>query len=241
MYKSRRILVISPARGGSKGIPLKNIQPVLGVPLIARVGQIVDQLSMLDRAVVSTDHPKIAEIAKKSGLDAPFERPPELSGDVVADWDVLVHGLKATEAIDNITYDIVLMLQPTSPLRRPEHIQKTIEKLVNEDLDAVWTVSPTDSKNHPLKQLTIVDGQLDYYDSRGDQIVARQQLETLYHRNGAAYAITRDCLLHQRSIKGIKTGAVVIEDIMVSIDTIWDLRLVEFVLSRLQDNDQSYL
>jgi CMP-N-acetylneuraminic acid synthetase len=103
--------------------------------------------------------------------------------------------------------------------------------LIDGDWDAVWTVSETDSKNHPLKQLTVSDNRLDYYDQSGKQIIARQQLVPVYHRNGVAYAIKRKCLLDQKSIKGERTGALVLEGNLVSIDTYWDLELAEFIYS----------
>ncbi len=236
MIEGKHVLAVVPARGGSKGIPLKNLHPVCGVPLIALVGKVVAEVPSIDRAVVSTDHPAIKEAAIAAGLDAPFSRPQEISGDLIGDWDVLTHALSATENIDGIEYDIVVMLQPTSPLRRPAHVVSAIEMLVRENLDAVWTVSETDSKSHPLKQLTVDGGRLDYYDDRGGDIIARQQLELVYHRNGAAYAITRGCLIDHGSIKGAATGAVIIDEPMVSIDTLWDVKLVEDILSGQDDN-----
>jgi CMP-N-acetylneuraminic acid synthetase len=104
--------------------------------------------------------------------------------------------------------------------------------LVEGGWDSVWTVSPTDTKAHPLKQLTVSGGALDYYDREGAGIVARQQLKPVYHRNGTAYAMTRECLVEQRSIKGRRAGALIIKGDHVSIDTEWDLVLVEFLLSR---------
>ncbi len=86
-----------------------------GVPLVALVGRVIQQLDYIDRAVVSTDHPEVARIAKESGLDVPFMRPESISGDIVSDWEVLHHALMATEEDDNKTYDIIVMLQPTSP------------------------------------------------------------------------------------------------------------------------------
>ena len=97
--------------------------------------------------------------------------------------------------------------------------------------DAVWTVSETDTKGHPLKQLTINKSNLEYYDQLGPEIITRQQLTPVYHRNAIAYSITRDCLVNQKSIKGSHTGALVIKGEHVSIDTEWDLQLVEFILS----------
>jgi len=233
MIDGNRILVVVPARGGSKGIKLKNLRPLAGVPLVARVGHLLKELLWVDRAVVSTDHEEIARVASESGLEAPFMRPDTLSGDRIGDLDVLVNALEEMERIDAVIYDVVVMLQPTSPLRTAEHVTSTLRKLIDEDWDAVWTVSETDSKSHPLKQLTVADdtGKLDYYDQSGGQIIARQQLGKLYHRNGAAYAIRRECLMDQGTIKGARTGALIMDGEFVSIDTDWDFRLAEFILA----------
>ncbi|MEN8688311.1 MAG: acylneuraminate cytidylyltransferase family protein [Desulfuromonadales bacterium] len=233
MIQGARILVVCPARGGSKGIPHKNLKPFLGVPLVARVGHLVREIPEIDRAVVSTDSEDIARVAQESGLDAPFTRPEELSGDRISDLQVLTHALLETERLDGTTYDIVVMLQPTSPLRTAEHVSDTIQMLIEGDWDAVWTVSETDSKGHPLKQLIVTDGRLDYYDAAGKQIIARQQLVPVYHRNGVAYAIRRSCLLYQESIKGERCGALVIEGHMLSIDTLWDLELAEYIYAKV--------
>ena len=187
------------------------------------------------RSIVSTDSEEIAQVARESGLEAPFYRPEDLSGDRISDLQVLTHALLEMERLDKVVYDIVVMLQPTSPLRTAAHVKDTIQMLIDGDWDAVWTVSETDSKGHPLKQLTVSDGRLDYYDPAGKQIIARQQLVPVYHRNGVAYAIRRNCLLEQKSISGERTGALVIEGNMVSIDTMWDLELAEYSHSKKQD------
>jgi CMP-N,N'-diacetyllegionaminic acid synthase len=236
MISGQRILVVCPARGGSKGIPLKNLQTFHGVPLVARVGHLVAEIPEIDRAIVSTDHEEIAKVAREAGLDAPFYRPETLSGDRISDLEVLSHALIETERLDKVNYDIVVMLQPTSPLRRSEHVLDTIQMLIDDDWDAIWTVSETDSKNHPLKQLTVNGGLLDYYDQAGKQIIARQQLLPVYHRNGVAYAIRRSCLLDQQSIKGDRTGALILQENMVSIDTLWDLELAELIYSKRPEN-----
>lgn len=232
MYKNKRILAVIPARGGSKGIPRKNLRHVGDVPLVGLAGMVAARVPVIDRAVVSTDDDEIATVAEAYGLDAPFRRPEHLSGDAVGDIEVLEHALKATEGEDASKFDIVVMLQPTSPLRQEATVSEVIEKLVNQDLDSVWTVSETDSKNHPLKQLMIIDGQLDYYDAQGKEIIARQQLEPVYHRNGVAYALTRECLLKQGSLMGRRTGAVVQEGLIVSIDTEWDIEMTELIRRR---------
>ena len=187
---------------------------------------------MIDRAVVSTDCDEISKVARASGLDAPFLRPAELSGDQVADAAVLTHALEEMERRDSTRYDIVVMLQPTSPLREPEHIEGAIRMLVDGDWDAVWSVSETDSKSHPLKQLTVDRDGLDYYDPAGAEIIARQQLTSVYHRNGVVYVLTRDCLLERGNIKGARTGAFVIDAEMVSIDTMADLERCEAIHKR---------
>ena len=236
MIKNKRILVVVPARGGSKGVKLKNIRPINGIPLVALVGRLVKQLPYVDRAVVSTDHPEIAEIAKKSGLDAPFMRPQDLSGDIVADGPVLHHALLACEENDNRKYDVVVMLQPTSPFRRPEHVTAAVNKMIDGGYDAVWTVSETDSKAHPLKQLVIEKDNLDYYDSAAAGIIARQQLEPVYHRNGIAYVMNRELIAEKKQIKGEKTSYVVIDDLLVNIDTEFDLKFAEFIQQQIQES-----
>lgn len=233
MLQSRRILAVVPARGGSKGVPLKNIHPLGGIPLIAHVGRVLRSLPVVDRAVVSTDSDAIASEAEAAGIDAPFRRPESLAGDLISDQQVLQHALSTTEKLDGTKYDIILMLQPTSPLRRAEHITAVLEKLVAGSWDAVWTVSPTDLKYHPLKQLTIGEsGALQYFDGRGSGIIARQQLGPVYHRNGAAYAVTRDCLMRQEALKGARTAAVILTEPMISIDTLDDFARAERLLQR---------
>jgi CMP-N,N'-diacetyllegionaminic acid synthase len=228
LLQSRRILAVVPARGGSKGVRLKNIHPLGGIPLIAHVGRVLRAIPAVDRAVVSTENEAIAAEAEAAGIDAPFRRPESLSGDWISDQQVLQHALTEVERLEGSQYEIVVMLQPTSPLRRPEHVMSALEKLVSENWDAVWTVSPTDLKYHPLKQLTVgEDGAMEYFDARGSGIVARQQLGPVYHRNGAAYAVTRDCLLRQGTLKGARTAAVVLPEPMISIDTLEDFALVE--------------
>lgn len=198
--------------------------------MVALVGQVLKEIPAIDRTVVSTDHEQIARVAEANGIAAPFRRPPELSGDRVGDWDVLIHALYEMEHIDGVTYDIIVMLQPTSPLRKSNHVHATLKMLVEGNWDAVWTLSETDSKDHPLKQMTLLGSTMDYYDLDGKDVIARQQLNPVYHRNGVAYAMTRDCLVNQKTIKGRRTGGLVLNGDFVSIDTEWDIALCEFVM-----------
>ena len=229
--KGKCILAVVPARGGSKGVPRKNIHPLAGLPLLAHTARLIGTLGYVDRAVVSTDDPVIGEAAVAHGLSFPFVRPPEISGDLVGDWPVLEHACREAERIDGRTYDVILMLQPTSPLRRPEHVTAVATKLVDEGWDAVWTVSPTDSKYHPIKTLTVApDGAMELYLPDAPANPMRQQLGPVFHRNGAAYAFSRHCLFEQRTTKGKRTAAVVIETPMVSIDTLADFARVEAIM-----------
>ncbi|WP_348657785.1 acylneuraminate cytidylyltransferase family protein [uncultured Thalassospira sp.] len=231
MYRNARILSVVPARGGSKGIKLKNLREVGGVPLVGLAGDISVHVPEIDKSVVSTDHDEIARVAQLHGLSAPFRRPEHLSGDRIADLDVLTNALLEMESLDGVGYDYVVMLQPTSPLRTVENVSSAIQMCIDGGYDAVWTVSETDSKAHPLKQLTIKDNKLGYFDPKGAQIVARQELGKLYHRNGVAYVISRSCLIDQKSIMGEKTGALLIDGPLISIDTEWDLALTNFIHS----------
>ncbi|MDD3605446.1 MAG: acylneuraminate cytidylyltransferase family protein [Kiritimatiellae bacterium] len=232
MLNGKRILAVVPARGGSKGIPLKNIYPLAGRPLIAYTADVVKQLEWIDLAVVSTDSENIAHVAREAGLSVPFMRPEPISGDRIGDWDVLTHALEECEKLNGCVYDIVIMLQPTSPFRKASHVAAAVNRLIEGRFDSVWTLSRTDSKAHPLKQLVINDELFDYYDPAGANIIARQQLCPLYHRNGVAYAITRSCLLDQKSIKGTRASAVVIEDPLVNIDTLEDIEWADYLLAK---------
>jgi CMP-N,N'-diacetyllegionaminic acid synthase len=185
----------------------------------ARVGNVIASVPEIDRAVVSTDHSGIAKAAKIAGIAAPFLRPEAISGDQISDYEVLIHALETTEAIDRRHYDIVVMLQPTSPLRTPQQVSGAIRMLVEGGWDSVWTVSQSDTKAHPLKQLTVAGGALGYYDPAGARIIARQELAPVYYRNGIAYVMTRHCLVDQRTIKGARAGAMIVEGEQVSIDT----------------------
>ncbi len=238
MMGASHILAVVPARGGSKGIPLKNLRVLGGQSLVARTGTIIAEIPEIDRAVVSTDHDAIAKEAESAGITAPFRRPETLAGDRIGDLEVLTHALETMEQLDQTQYDVIVMLQPTSPFRTAAQVTACIRMLVEGQWDAAWTVSPTDSKGHPLKQLIVgSDDSMELYDPAGAQIIARQQLEPVYHRNGIAYAFTRECLLEQKSIHGKRTGTLIIEEPCVNIDTEWDLQLAEILWQRQQSDE----
>ena len=234
MFANLSVLAVIPARGGSKGIPKKNIAPLAGKPLISYTTELISHLPWIDKTVVSTDSSEIAEVAQQSsGIDIVW-RPKDISGDRIGDRDVLHHALIEAEAVDGTTYDVVIMLQPTSPLRTEENVTDCITTLVEGKWDAVWTVSATDLSFHPRKQLTLdADGRLGFFVPGGEAIVARQELTPVFHRNGVCYALKRELLLNTEGIWAPeKTTAVVIPGHHISIDTPEDLLAVEATMKR---------
>lgn len=228
MYKSHNILSIIPARGGSKGIKLKNLRKINGISLIGHVAKCINKSTIIDKSVVSTDHEGIKIEALNHNLHVPFKRPSFLSGDFVSDLQVLTHALVETEKIDLCQYEYVVMLQPTSPLRTIDIVEAAIKKCVDEKFDSVWSVSKIDLKFHPLKQLTIKNNKLlKLYDQMGSRIVARQQLDTTYYRNGAVYVFSRDCILKVKTILSENSGYIITDIPQISIDTEDDILKVE--------------
>jgi CMP-N,N'-diacetyllegionaminic acid synthase len=132
------------------------------------------------------------------------------------------------ERLDDRRYDFVLMLQPTSPLRTAAHVVRTARAVAEDGWDAAWTVSATDLKYHPLKGLTVdEDGGLHFFMPEGRGVIARQQLTPTYHRNGACYAFSRRCLLEERTTAPARTRALLVDELMISIDTLDDFARVE--------------
>ena len=227
MFSKNNILAVVPARGGSKGVPYKNIYPLGGKPLIVWTLDCLKKMKNDIKIIVSTDDKKIANIVKKNGIDVPFYRPKNISGDHAGDWEVIKHSLLQTEKIFSETYDTILMLQPTSPFRTPKQINAVLEHLYNGNYDSVWTVSETDLKYHPIKQMIIVNDCLKYKFTDGNLLPRRQDLESIFHVNGVAYAFTRDCILKQKSRMGKRTAPYLIKEKVVNIDSLEDFKIAE--------------
>ena len=231
-YKGYKILAVIPARSGSKGIPRKNLRKVGGFSLVAHAVKFAGSLTWVDKVMLSTDDPEIAEEGRKHGAEVPFLRPHELSGDFSSSVDTWRHAwLKAEECFEQ-KYDISVLLAPTTPVRKTWHVEECVRKLLEGSYDSVLTVSETDSKYHPLKQLMFENDRIGYYDNTGKDIVARQQLSPVYHRNGVAYAVTRKCLVEQKTIIGSNASAVIIDEPLVNIDTEQDLENARFLMCR---------
>lgn len=232
MRGGKRILAVIPARGGSKGIPKKNVLPVAGKPLIAYTTELLAHMPWIDHAAVSTDSEEVAAEAAKAATTTIIWRPEALSGDRVGDMPVLRHALARAEAESKVSCDVVVMLQPTSPLRRVREVEGCVDLLLSGDWDSVWTVSETDLSYHPSKQVGISSsGALEFFVDGGQAIIARQQLKPAYHRNGVAYAFRSDFVRASDSVfSQHRSTALITQGTHISIDTMQDVRAVEMTL-----------
>lgn len=228
-----RVLGIVTARSGSKGIPQKNIAPLLGKPLLAYTAQAALAAKRLDRTVLSTDDEEIAGVGRQWGLEVPFLRPPELARDDTPTVPVLQDVVRKLEGQGEF-YDAILTLQPTNPLRRPEDIDGAIDLLERTGADSVISFVDVGEK-HPAR-MKWIDDQGKVQDppfAEATEGLARQQLQKLYLREGSIYLTRRDVLMNQSSLKGSDCRAwIVSEERACNIDTPFDLFLAEQLLKR---------
>jgi CMP-N-acetylneuraminic acid synthetase len=229
MIHEQKVLGVVPARSGSKGIVDKNMQMLGGKSLIAHAGDVLaaDECSFVDRRIISTDSEAYAAEGARHGLEAPFLRPAGLSGDRAGAAETIAHAIAAAESHYSESFDMVLIVEPTSPLRRPEDIRGTAELLIATGADSVVTVSPLDTKFHPDKLLAMGRaGALSFHSERGRGIQYRQALTPLYYRNGACYALRVRSFRLQRSIIMDDSRGFVIDRWMVNIDAPEELELL---------------
>jgi len=230
MYLGKKILAVVPARSGSKGVKDKNMKILGGISLIARAAKCLGELDWIDIKVLSTDSNRYADEGKKYGLQVPFLRTDFLSGDNATAIDTMIHALQESEKEFNIEFDILLIIEPTSPFRISSDIEEVCKELIENNADSVVCVSPLDTKCHPAKALVMQDGKLQHYDQKGKDVMVRQQLESLYARNGICYAITKNCLLNNKDIFTDKTRAFLVERHIVNIDYPIDIKWAEFLI-----------
>lgn len=230
MLDGLRILALVPARSGSKGIRDKNLASVGGLSLIARAGTVLGQIPWIDRRIISTDSVRYADEARAYGLEAPFLRPPELSTDTAGALETFVHAVDSCERLDGCRYDLLVVTEPTSPLREPSDIQTTVRALVSRGADAAVTVSCLDTKTHPHKVFAVAEGRLRYFSEQGAGVKARQTLQPLYSRNGLCYCYRRATLFDKHALITDNTLAVITERPVANIDEPLDLLWAEFLL-----------
>jgi CMP-N,N'-diacetyllegionaminic acid synthase len=220
------VLIIIPARSGSKGIPNKNIYSINGFPLIKYTIDFAKAITMADNILVSTDSLLISSIAKALGASCPFLRPEYLSGDRISDMEVLSHALTHYENYLEKKFDIVIMLQPTSPVRSAAQLIEGLNKLQLMNYESLISVSPVPKKFHGLKQFEVADDKLLPLSRRSFSIIARQQLSKSYIRNGVFYIFKSKFIKNSKYVFSKNTGYVITEETNFNIDTLNDI--VEF-------------
>jgi len=232
-----QVLVLVPARGGSKGIPRKNMQLLAGKPLVAHAVEVGLAVARVTRVLCSTDDEEIADAARTAGAEVPFLRPTELAQDRSEDWPVFVHALEWLERQEGWRPDIVVNLRPTSPLRQPRHVDDAIQLLLETGADSVKAICL--ARQHPHKMwLRDDNGCIEPYLKtpfrlqRGPD-VPRAELDDVYWQNGVVDVTRREVILEQRRVIGARVAGLVTELAeSIDIDTPLDLALAEMLLQK---------
>lgn len=231
-----RILGVVPARGGSKGVPGKNLRVVGGEPLIVhtlRTAQAAEAL--LYRTIVSTDDPEIARVARDAGADVPFLRPHDLATDSVPMVPVLQHAVTSIEEEEGKRIDWVCLLQPTNPFRTVEDLKGAVDLALQGECDSVISVVRVFAV-HPVLMKRIEDGYLEPFSVPEPEGTRRQDYDPpAYMRNGAIYLTRREVIMDKGSIWGERIRPFEMpEERSIGIDSELEARLVDLLLTEAQ-------
>jgi CMP-N-acetylneuraminic acid synthetase len=208
---SLRILGLVPARGGSKGVPRKNLRLLNGRPLLQYTADAARRARSLSRIVLSTDDLEIADIGRRCGLEVPFLRPEALAQDSTPTLPVIQHALAYLEAAGD-RFDAVCILQPTTPLRRPDDIDRCIQLLEETGADAVVTVLPVPPEHNPhWVYFRREDGRLELSTGEKAPISRRQDLPPAYRREGSVYVTRRDPIMERGTLFGDRLMGCVLD------------------------------
>lgn len=230
------IIGIIPARGGSKGVPKKNIKLLNGIPLIAYTIKAALNCKILKDVVVTTDDEEIRKISIEYGAQAPFLRPKELATDTALAIPTIKHALLEMEKIKKKKYDFIVMLQPTTPLRTSEDIENALRMLIDKKADGIISVVEVGNW-HPMKMKKIEGEKLVDYEKPPMENPPRQILPKVYMVNGAIYATKRDVFVEKETFKGdFCLGYIMPPERSVNIDTEADFVLAEYYLKKLNKN-----
>ena len=226
------ILGLIPARGGSRSIPGKNLVPLAGKPLLAYTCDAARRSKRLTRTILSTDNEEIVRVGKACGVEVPFRRPADLAGDETPMIEVVRHAVGWLADHERYRADLVALLQPTSPLRRAEHIDAAVERIIESSADTVVSVIEVPHQFNPVSLMRLEDGRLVPFLDQ-PMILLRQDKPRAYARNGPAILVVRLEVLE----KGTLYGAIVRPLEMspadsIDIDGMDDLALAEFWLGR---------
>jgi len=196
-----KVLGLVPARGGSKGLPGKNTRPLHGKTLLAYTAEAAAASGVIDRIVLSTDSEDIAGVGRVSGLEVPFLRPADLAADDTPMLPVIEHAVAALAA-GGWTADIIVLLQPTAPLRTPDHIRRSVGVLRETGADSVVSVVELPRHLSPDYLMRVEDGRLVPFLPEGARVTRRQDARVACVRDGTVYTFWRQTLLGQQSIYG---------------------------------------
>jgi CMP-N,N'-diacetyllegionaminic acid synthase len=236
--KKPTVLGLVLARGGSKGIPRKNLALVGNKPLIAWTAEAASESGVVDRLVLSTDDREIADEGRRIGAEVPFLRPAELATDSSTSIDVNLHAINWLEEHENYRPDYVLLLQPTSPLRTAADIRASVALAVERQADSVVSVSA--AHQHPLWMKTL-DNEGRLFDLYPQSLTPtrRQDLPPAFALNGAIYLNLRSFLLKARTFVCDHTYAYVMPtERSLDVDTPWDLYLADLILRDRERNEK---
>ena len=228
-----QVLALIPARGGSKSIPMKNIAPLAGRPLIAHSIEVAQQCRRISRVIVSTDSDQIRQVSLSCGAEAPFLRPADIAKDDTADLPVFIHALHWLREHEGYHPDLVVHVRPTTPLRTPERVDEAIEALLaDSDADSVRAVSPP--LQNPFKMWTVGDPYLEPLIDIGipePYNQPRQKLPVVYWQTGYIDVVRTSTLLEKESMTGDRILPYIMdEQFVVDIDQPFSLRLAEFLM-----------
>lgn len=225
------ILIIIPARGGSKGIPGKNIKSLGGKPLICWSIDVARSLTSEDNICVTTDSLDIIKVVEDYGLKVPFVRPAELATDKAGSNDVLLHALNFYER-QGKTFKMIVLLQPTSPFRKPEYIEETIE-LYNEGLDMVVSVKEASCNPYYNCYEENKDGLLERSKTLDTSLVRRQDAPRAYEYNGSIYVINPKSLKEKGMSRFTRIRKYEMPDLYsIDLDTMLDWYMAETIIEK---------
>jgi CMP-N-acetylneuraminic acid synthetase len=225
------VLGLVPARGGSKGVPGKNVRPLAGHTLLEYTARAARESGVLDRVILSTDSLEIADAGRRAGLEVPFMRPASLAADDTPMVAVIQHAL-AEIAKHGWSPDIIVLLQPTSPLRRSDHIRDAVSLLRESNADSVVTVVEVPRHLSPDYVMRIDEGRLQPFLPDGARVTRRQDARPAYSRDGTVYAFRRATLEKFGGIYGEDCRPLLIDSReSLSIDTQDDWDEAERVLA----------
>lgn len=231
----KRVLGLIPARGGSKGVPRKNIRLLCGKPLLQYTAEAALAAKRLTRVILSTDDEEIAEVGRRCGLDVPFLRPKELASDDSPMLPAVQHAIRTLE-LNGEKFDALCLLQPTNPLRNPDDIDGCIRLLEERGVDAVVSMLAVPAEHNPhWVYFQDQNGMLHLSTGEATPIPRRQALPPAYHREGSVYVTRRDLVMEKSSLYGNSlAGYLMDEQRSVNIDTLEDWAQAEKILSTVR-------